>query len=121
MKYRLEWFKDNSRPTFRVGICEELPDAYCNFTIEKLSPDLYQAIPPTLIIESTQNKLLFREYEIAQDFCEDFLNHNLKSVLRHQISNMKGSNAPTQKSVRYYENLMDQILHLEATRLKKRQ
>lgn len=113
MKLKLEWNKSpRERGTF-IGICEELPDSYCHFTVKRLSPDLYWIIPPTLIIESVDSKLMVRDNEIAKDFCEDFLNYNIKAILRRQITEMKGSNAQTIKPVWHYERLLQFVFDSE--------
>lgn len=113
MKLKIIWHKHPSEKDTIIGICDELPDSYSQFSIRRMSKDSFWAIPATLIMDSIGTKLILRDAETAKDFCEDFLNTNIKTIVRYQIRHMKESSAKTEKSVFYYENILDKILESE--------
>lgn len=111
MNLKLSWEIFLSDKTKAIGMCEDLPDSYSTFTVIKLSDEAYWAIPPTLRADA--NKIILRDKEIAKDFCNDFLNNNLKEIIRFQIKSMKGSSAATQNSLRHYEDFLEKVMFLE--------
>ncbi len=62
------------------------------------------------MVETTTKRLCLREAETAKDFCEDYLNNNIREVLHYQIREMEGSSATAVKTAGYYRALLQRIV-----------
>ncbi len=103
---KLNWRK---HPTYKDGIlgrCDELPDEFCKFSIVKVNENSFRVFLPTMGAENYSKLFIMRDPTTARDFCEDFLNYNIKEIARNQINEMKKSNLKSDKPISHYERFL---------------
>jgi hypothetical protein len=108
MRLKLTWRR---HPVYReniIGICEELPDNFCNFSMAKCSEEQFQVSIPGLGSENISKRFVFKDADIAREFCEDYLNNNVKEIVRYQIDQMKRTSMNGIKPVSYYTQFISQ-------------
>lgn len=104
MNYIIRWKKSETQKETIIGICPELPDNFCHFSIRRISPEKFTITLPGYFSENHFRQLIFRDPEIARTFCLDYLHHNLNFIIQNQISEMKRRSYASIKPISYYEN-----------------
>lgn len=102
-----------SHPTSKetiTGICPELPDSFCNFYILRMANEKFWVAIPSYSTDYASKRLILRDPTIARQFCEDYLNQNSKSIVEHQIHEMKRRSSPSIKSLTYYEAFLQKLI-----------
>jgi hypothetical protein len=110
MDLNIIWKRNISSVESIIGICPILPDTFCNFHIMRLASDKFWVALPGISTDFLSKRLILRDAQIARQFCLDYLNHNTKSIVEHQISEMKRRSSPSIKSRTYYETFLESRL-----------
>ena len=108
MGLKITWKRHPEYPSIIIGNNERLPDQFCQFSIEKLEDHKFWVILPSFGFDGVQKKLILREAEAAKEFCEDYLNHNWKDIVRHQIKEMRRRAMKGYKTAVYYETFLEE-------------
>lgn len=106
--FKIKWRKHQKYNDYIIGMVEQLPDHYCQFLIGRLDSLKFHISLPTRGNENLSKRLILRDANVARDFCEDFLNHNLKEIVNYQLKEMQRTNMDSIKSVQYYQNFLVQ-------------
>lgn len=114
LNLELHWKAHPTTKETIIGICPELPDSFCYFYIMRMAKEKFWVAIPSYGTDYVYKRLILRDPVIARQFCQDYLNQNTRSILEHQISEMKRRSAPSIKSQIYYEAfLKERVLRKE--------
>ncbi len=106
--FKITWRKHQKQHDYILGHVTELPDHHCHFLIGRLGNGKFHVSLPSRGIDNHTKRLIFRDANIARDFCEDFLNHNITTIVSYQISELQRTNREFLKSIAYYQNFLVQ-------------
>lgn len=106
MKLRLNWKKHPLYKDVIIGMAEELPDNMSHFSMMRIDNDHFWVILPAMGSGNFNKRFIFRDPNVARAFCEDYLNYNLREIIKNQIQEMERRSLKTHQPPQYYKNLI---------------
>jgi hypothetical protein len=110
MSLNLIWKAHLTAKECIIGICPELPDSFCNFYIMRMREDKFNITLPGFSKDALSRRIVLRDPHVARQFCLDYLQHNAKLIIEHQIYEMKRRSSPSIKSLVYYEAFLQSLM-----------
>ena len=107
----IKWKRHPAQNDCIIGWAEELPDNMCQFAIIRLSHNKFWVMLPAMGTTNFNKRLVLRDADVARQFCQDYLDHNLKEIISNQISEMNRRSLKGFKPPIYYENLLRRMEH----------
>lgn len=113
MRMALKWRRHPEYPIrVIIGQADELPDSRCWFLIVKLNNGDFSIQLPALRSEALDKRFIMRDAKIAREFCEDYLNYNLKEIIKNQLREMRNTNQHPMQPPKHYEMLLQKYERL---------
>lgn len=91
------------------GINELLPDNQCFFEIQKLENERYFIKLAGRTIENSSHKIIVDCPQLARKLCEDYLNDNIKQIVKNQAKDIKRKYIKSERPAQYYELFLDKF------------
>lgn len=118
MTFELKWRKHQADKNCIEGICDWLPDQFCRFVIKKNSHGKFWVMLPTFSTENFTKQIILRDPNVAREFCHDFLNYNIKTILQNQIHEMSRRSVKGDKPQSYYQSMLNKLTNESPIPLK---
>lgn len=110
MELSIYWKASTTAKNTIIGVCKELPDSLCWFYISQVRGEpnkKFWIVIPSLPSNNLSIRIHVRDAMTAKLFCHDYLNDNLKSIIEHQLYEMKRRSTNPIKSATYYQAFLE--------------
>jgi len=119
MELKLKWSEHKTLKGQFIGECDALPDYLCNFWINEKSKQDYNVGLPFIGSTNLSLQFPFRDFEVAKLFCSDYLERNIREIVKHQIQDMNSRNYVSCQPVSYYNELLALLENATDVKAKK--
>lgn len=80
--------------------------------IGKLNNSDFSIQLPAFRSEVFDKRFIMRDAKIAREFCGDYLNYNLKEIIKNQLREMRNTNQHPMQPPKHYEMLLQKYERL---------